>query len=89
MNHPQSDDLSWNSLTWPDIQAIGVALAERHAPENILTLSPGRVAELVSRLPGFKGGDAAPDDFILSAILTAWITAQEGEDDSSPYEFLA
>jgi hypothetical protein len=43
----------------------------------------------VAALPGFAAGVAAPDDFTLSAIVTAWIAAEEGDDDSSPYEHLA
>lgn len=88
MNHPHIDDLSWDSLTWQDIQAIGMALAERHADENILTLAPERLTELVARLPGFRADVGAPDDFALSAIITAWITAQEGDDNSSPFDYL-
>ena len=86
MNHPHSGDLSWDSLSWQDIQAIGMALAERHADEKILTLAPARLAELVADLPGFHADRGTPDDFILSAIITAWISAQEGDDDSSPFE---
>jgi len=37
-------------------------------------------------LPGFQAGDTTPEDFILSAIASAWIYAVEGFDDSSPYE---
>lgn len=83
------DALTWDNLTWQDIQAVGMALAERHAGIGVLTLSPQRLAEMVSALPGFAAGATRPDDFTLSAIVTAWITAEEGEDDASPYEFLA
>lgn len=89
MTHPHIDDLSWNRLSWQDIQAIGMALAERHPAENILALAPERVAALVAQLPGFQADRGKPDDFILSAIVTAWITALEGDDDSSPFEPLA
>jgi FeS assembly protein IscX len=83
------DNLTWDTLTWQDIQAIGMALAERHAGENVLTLAPDRLAGLVAGLPGFAAGAGEPDDFILSAIVTAWIAAEEGEDDSSPFDPLA
>ena len=86
MSDPGSDGLTWGSLTWQDIQAIGMALAERHPHEDTLTLAPERLAGLVEGLPGFAPGGTAPDDFLLSAVTTAWIAAQEGEDDSSPYE---
>ena len=80
------DAVTWETLTWQDIQAAGMALAERHPGENILTLSPERLTHLVEALPGFAAGAAAPDDFTLSAIVTAWIAAEEGEDDSSPFD---
>ena len=89
MNHPHIDDFSWNGLTWQDIQSIGMALADRHGDENLLTLAPERLAELVAGLPGFRAEQGSPDDFTLSAIITAWIWAQEGDDDSSPFEPLA
>lgn len=89
MDDPNKDALTWDNLTWQDIRAIGMALAERHAGEAILTLVPERLAQLVADLPGFAAGATEPDDFTLSAIVTAWIAADEGDDDSSPYEFLA
>ena len=89
MNDPHNDTLSWDDLTWADIQAIGRTLAEAHATENTLMLAPERVTELVARLPGFRAAGGEPDDFTLSAIITAWIAASEGGDDSSPYEYLA
>jgi hypothetical protein len=52
-------------------------------------MPPDRLIELVAALPGFAPAAAAPDDFIVSAIASAWIHAVEGEDDSSPYEYLA
>lgn len=89
MDDPQQDALTWNNLTWQDIQAIGMALAERHPDENILTLAPERLARLVTDLPGFAADGTAPDEFTLSAIVTAWIAAEEGDDDSSSYDHLA
>ena len=89
MNAPHIDALSWDGLTWQDIQAIGMALAERHPGENTLALAPERLVGLVVQLPGFRAEGGAPDDFTLSAIITAWISASEGDDDSSPYEYLA
>ena len=89
MNSPNKDALTWDTLTWQDIQAIGMALAERHPDEPILTLAPERLAQLVAALPGFAAGPSDPDDFTLSAIVTAWITVLEGDDDSSPYDYLA
>jgi FeS assembly protein IscX len=89
MDDPHTDALTWDNLTWQDIQAIALALAERHAGENVLTLAPDRLARLVDDLPGFAAGATVPDDFILSAIVTAWISAEEGDDDSSPYDYLA
>ncbi len=86
MSDPNIGDLTWETLTWQDIQAIGMALAEQHPNEDTLTLAPDRLARLVEALPGFEPGDSAPDDFLLSAITTSWITAQEGDDDSSPFE---
>ena len=80
------DNHSWNTLTWQDIQAIGMALAERHPDENVLTLPPDRLERLVEELPGFAAEGTAPDEFTLSAIVTAWIDAEEGGDDSSPFE---
>lgn len=89
MNDPHIDALSWDGLTWQDIQAIGMALAERYPGENTLTLAPQRLAEMMAGLPGFRVADSAPDDFTLSAVITAWIAASEGEDDASPFEHLA
>ncbi len=89
MTHPHKDALTWDTLTWQDIQAIGMALAETHPDENLLTLAPERLAGLVAGLPGFAAGATAPDEFTLSAIVTAWIAAAEGDDDSSPYDHLA
>jgi FeS assembly protein IscX len=89
MNDPNTDGLTWTNLTWQDIQAIGMALAERHAEANMLAMAPERLAQLVADLPGFAAGGTAPDAFTLSAIVTAWIAAAEGDDDSSPYEYLA
>jgi len=83
------DTLSWDTLTWQDIRAIGMALAERHPEENILTLPPERLEQMVGELPGFAAAETAPDDFTLSAIITAWIDAEEDGDDSSPFESLA
>jgi len=80
------DNLSWDRLTWRDIQAIGLALAERHPGENVLTLPPDRLERLVENLPGFAPEGTPPDEFTLSAIVTAWIDAEEGGDDSSPFE---
>ena len=80
------ETLSWDTLTWQDIQAIGMALAERHPGENILTLPPDRLERLVADLPGFAAGGTTPDEFTLSAIITAWIDAEEDGDDSSPFE---
>jgi len=80
------DNLSWDTLTWQDIQAIGLALAERHPRENILSLPPDHLERLVEELPGFAPQGTAPDEFTLSAIVTAWIDAEEGGDDSSPFE---
>jgi FeS assembly protein IscX len=89
MNDPNTDGLTWENLSWQDIQAIGMALAERHTEANTLTLTPERLAQLVAELPSFAPGDTSPDDFTLSAIITAWIAAEEGDDDSSPYGTLA
>jgi FeS assembly protein IscX len=89
MTDPNEDALTWDTLTWQDIQAIGMALAERHPDAPILTLAPERLARLAADLPGFAAGARAPDTFTLSAIVTAWIAATEGDDDSSPYDILA
>jgi FeS assembly protein IscX len=89
MDDRNKDALTWNTLTWQDIQAIGMALAESHPAENVLALAPERLALLVDDLPGFEAGATVPDDFTLSAIVTAWIAAEEGDDDSSPFEYLA
>jgi FeS assembly protein IscX len=89
MNDPHNDILSWDGLTWQDIQAIGRTLAATHTNENTLSLAPERVTELVAHLPGFHSEGGGPDEFTLSAIITAWIAASEGDDDSSPYEHLA
>lgn len=89
MTHPHTEALTWDTLTWQDIQAVGMALAESHPDEKILTLAPERVARLVAELPGFAAGAANPDDFTLSAIVTAWIAAAEGDDDFSPFDTLA
>ena len=86
---PSWDVLSWDGLSWQDIQAIGMALAERYPGENTLTLAPDRLLEMVTQLPGIRPEGGAPDEFTLSAIITAWIAASEGDDDSSPYEYLA
>ena len=80
------ETLSWDTLTWQDIQVIGMALAERHPGENVLTLPPNRLERLVEDLPRFAPEGTAPDEFTLSAIVTAWIDAEEGGDDSSPFE---
>ena len=85
MSESNIGGLTWDALTWQDIQAIGMALAEQHPNEDTLTLAPDRLAKLVEGLPGFDAS-GAPDDFLLSAITTAWIAEQEGDDDSSPYE---
>lgn len=89
MTEANKEALTWDTLTWQDIQAIGMALAESHPDEPILTLPPERLADLVADLPGFAAGATRPDDFTLSAIVTAWITVLEGDDDSSPYDYLA
>ena len=89
MNDPHIDALSWDRLSWQDIQAIGTALADRHGDENTLSLAPERLMELVAELPGFQNAGGPPDDFTLSAVVTAWIAAQEGDDDASPFEHLA
>jgi FeS assembly protein IscX len=89
MDDPHKDALTWTSLTWQDIQAIGMALAESHPRENILALTPERLTRLVADLPGFAAGAADPDDFILSAIVTAWIAAEEDDDEPSPFGYLA
>ena len=81
--------LTWETLTWQDIQAIGMALAERHPDEDTLTLAPERLTRLVEELPGFEAGEGTPDDFLLSAITTSWINVQEGDDDTSPFELQA
>ena len=88
-NTPADDTLTWDTLTWQDIQAIGMALAEGRPGEDVLTLPPERLTLLVENLPGFCAGGTAPDDFTLSAIVTAWIAAEEGDDDSSPFDSLA
>ena len=89
MTESNKEALTWDTLTWQDIQAIGMALAETHPDENLLTLAPERLAGLVADLPGFAAGAAIADEFTLSAIVTAWIAAAEGDDDSSPYDYLA
>ncbi len=81
--------LTWDSLTWQDIQAIGMALAERHPDISILSLKDEDLALLAAGLPGFAADAGLPDPFMVAAIASAWIHAVEGEDDSSPYEFLA
>jgi Fe-S-cluster formation regulator IscX/YfhJ len=78
--------LTWDNLTVQDLLAIGAALAARYADQNHITMPPEQLAELVNDLPGFQAGDTTPEDFILSAIASAWIYAVEGFDDSSPYE---
>lgn len=89
MDVEEKDLLTWNDLTWQDIQSIGMALAERHPDLSILTLPDEKLAALVCALPGFKGEAAEAKLYQLSAIASAWIQAMEGDDDSSPYEFLA
>jgi len=89
MDDPNTDALTWETLTWQDIQAIGMALAEAHPAEKILALTPERLTRLVADLPGFAAGAADPDDFTLSAIVTAWIAAEDGDDESSPFDYLA
>ncbi len=89
MNDPHIDASSWDCLSWQDIKAIGMALAEAHPDANTITLAPQRLAELVAQLPGVRPDGGPPDDFILSAIITAWIMAHEGDDMSSPYGLLA
>jgi FeS assembly protein IscX len=79
----------WDTLSWHDIQDIGAALADRFPDENLMTLKTQRVRELVSGLDGFQSNGTEPDDFLLGSIIGAWIHAEEGEDDSSPYEHLA
>jgi FeS assembly protein IscX len=83
------EPLTWTNLTWQDIQAIGQALAERHPETSVLRLSNAQLAPLVAALPGFAGRAEAAPDHVLSAVGDAWIEAIEGEEDSSPYEFLA
>ena len=89
MNDPNKDALTWTTLTWQDIRAIGMALAESHPSENVLALTPERLTELVADLPGFSASATDPDDFTLSAIVTAWIAAEDGDDESSPFDYLA
>ena len=85
MNDPTKDAVTWNGLTWQDIQSIGMALAEGYPDEKILTLTPQRLTGLVVGLPGFVFSPTAPDDFTFSAIVTAWIAAEEGDDTPLPY----
>ena len=85
--HP--DFQSWNDLNWHDMQAIGLTLAERHPELRIITLPDDQLAALISALPAFADIDEPPPEHIVSAVASAWIFALEGEDDSSPYEFLA
>ncbi len=89
MDASTKDAHIWDTLTWQDIQAIGRSLAERYPDENLLALAPERVAGLAADLPGCAAGAEAPDDFTLSAIVTAWIAAETGEDESSPFAPLA
>jgi FeS assembly protein IscX len=79
----------WDDISWLDIQDIGAALAEKYPAENLMKLKPERIRELVPQLEGFGENGSQPDDFILGAIIGAWIHAEEGEDDSSPFEHLA
>jgi FeS assembly protein IscX len=93
MNEPNPDHLNpapltWADLTWQDIHAIGMALAERHPGAPILRLPDSELARMVAALPGFSGAAESAPRHLLSAIGDAWIEAVEGEDDSSPYEFL-
>jgi len=89
MTDTHSDQLNWDNLTWHDIQAIGMALAERHPDAPLLRLPQSQLAQMVAALPGFAGSAEAAPSHLLAAIGNAWIEAVEGEDDSSPYEFLA
>jgi FeS assembly protein IscX len=66
-----------------------MALAERHPDQRLLPLSHPDLARLVCALPGFSGRAEDAPDHLLSAIVGSWIELNEGDEDSSPYEFLA
>lgn len=80
---------SWDRANWQDLQVIGQILAERHPNIRIISLGDEGLAALVAALPELAQVAGHPDRYLLAAIAGAWITALEGEDDSSPYEYLA
>jgi Fe-S-cluster formation regulator IscX/YfhJ len=73
----------WDALSWQDLRAIGAILAERHAGEDYRTMPAEQLADLVHDLAECAALQHPPDDFILSAIASAWLYAAEGGEDRS------
>jgi FeS assembly protein IscX len=61
------------TMTWRDVEDIGIALAERHPGIDPLTVRFTDLHRYVTELPGFTDEAKASNEKILEAIQMAWL----------------
>jgi FeS assembly protein IscX len=64
-------------MKWTDVREIGIALAERHAGVQPLTVRFTDLHRWVRELPGFEDDPAKSNEKLLESIQMAWLDEVE------------
>jgi FeS assembly protein IscX len=64
-------------MKWTDVREIGIALAERHAGVQPLTVRFTDLHRWIRELPGFDDDPAKSNEKLLESIQMAWLDEVE------------
>jgi FeS assembly protein IscX len=64
-------------VKWTDVREIGIALAERHAGVDPLSIRFTDLHRWVRELPGFDDEPGRSNEKVLEAIQMAWLDEVE------------
>ena len=64
-------------MKWTDVRAIAIALAERHAGVDPLSIRFTDLHRWVRELPGFDDDPGRSNEKVLEAIQMAWLDEVE------------
>jgi FeS assembly protein IscX len=64
-------------LEWTDVRQIAIALCERHAGVDPLSVRFTDLHRWICELPGFAGDPKKSNEKVLEAIQMAWLDESE------------
>lgn len=69
-------------IQWSDVEKLGAALCKKFPERNPLRVALHELADLVQRLPRFRGAPDPGNPKLLEAVRRAWAEEFEEKDES-------